>query len=55
MCIIIIIIIIIILLQLGWHQVAVVQYTFRHKQYTEYLLTGKGCDLCNFRSSSDQA
>jgi hypothetical protein len=24
------------LLQLGWHPVAVVQYTFTHKQYTEY-------------------
>jgi len=23
------------LLQLGWHPVAVVQYTFTHKQYTE--------------------
>jgi hypothetical protein len=34
--IIIIIIIIIIKLQLGWHPVAVVQYTFTHKQYTEY-------------------
>jgi hypothetical protein len=34
--IIIIIIIIIIKLQLGWHPVAVVQYTFKHKQYTEY-------------------
>jgi len=22
-------------LQLGWHPVAVVQYTFTHKQYTE--------------------
>jgi hypothetical protein len=34
--IIIIIIIIIIWLQLCWHPVAVVQYTFTHKQYTEY-------------------
>jgi hypothetical protein len=34
--IIIIIIIIIIKLQIGWHPVAVVQYTFTHKQYTEY-------------------
>jgi hypothetical protein len=34
--IIIIIIIIIIKLQLGWHLVAAVQYTFTHKQYTEY-------------------
>jgi hypothetical protein len=33
---IIIIIIIIIKLQLGWHPVAVVQYTFTYKQYTEY-------------------
>jgi hypothetical protein len=32
----IIIIIIIILLQFGWHPVAAVQYTFTHKQYTEY-------------------
>jgi hypothetical protein len=24
------------LLQLGWHSVAIVQYTFKHKQYTEY-------------------
>jgi hypothetical protein len=23
-------------MQLGWHPVAVVQYTFTHKQYTEY-------------------
>jgi hypothetical protein len=23
-------------LQLGWHPVAAVQYTFTHKQYTEY-------------------
>jgi hypothetical protein len=23
------------LMQLGWHTVAVVQYTFAHKQYTE--------------------
>jgi hypothetical protein len=30
------IIIIIIKLQLDWHSVAVVQYTFTHKQYTEY-------------------
>jgi hypothetical protein len=35
MRIIIIIIIIIIKLQLGWHQVAAVQHTFTHKQYTE--------------------
>jgi uncharacterized integral membrane protein len=30
---------------LGWHPVAVVQYTFTHKQYTEqhiYLLTAIG-------------
>jgi hypothetical protein len=32
----IIIIIIIIKLQLGWHPVAIKQYTFTHKQYTEY-------------------
>jgi hypothetical protein len=31
---IIIIIIIIVLLQLCWHPVAVVQYTFTHKQHT---------------------